>query len=322
MPDLSDAALRPEAVSFEGSAPGPRLLVLGAVHGDERCGPEAIRRVVAELGDGRRRLARGRATFVPVTNVLAYRERRREGERNLNRGLAPTDSPAVYEDHLANWLCPLIAQHDVVVDLHSFRSPGRPFVMLGPRDNPGPLERFAHARDEEALALRLGIDRIVEGWLSTYATGAMRREHAAAPERSTFRYGIGTTEYARSVGAYALTVECGQHDDPDAPFVAYRAIDRVLATLGMIDAPVPEPVASPETLLLCEVHDKADAADAFARAWRSFDAVSAGETIGTRASGERVVAPWDGWIVFPNASALAGREWFFLAKRSPRFAGG
>lgn len=321
MPGLDDPSLRPEPLEFHAAAPGPRLLVLGAVHGDERCGPEAIRRVAAEFADGRRRLVRGAVTLVPVTNLLAYRERRREGERNLNRGLAPVAAPVAYEDHLANWLCPLLARHDVLVDLHSFRSPGRPFVMLGPRDNDGPLEPFAHAAREEALALRLGIDRIVEGWLQTYATGAMRREHAASPERSTYRYGVGTTEYARSVGAYALTVECGQHEDPQAPAVAYRAIGNALATLELVEAPLPEPVLAPETLNLVEVYDRTDAADAFTRPWRSFDPVGRGEEIGVRASGERLQAPFDGWIVFPNAAALPGREWFFVARRSDRFRG-
>ena len=48
-------------------------------------------------------------------------------------------------------------------------------------------------------------------------------------------YGIGTTEYMRSQGGYAITLECGQHDDPAAPEVAYRAIRRTLAHLGLVD---------------------------------------------------------------------------------------
>jgi predicted deacylase len=319
MPTLDDPGLRPELLRFEAAAPGPKLLVLGAVHGDERCGTTAIRRVAAELASGARRLIRGAVSLVPVTNVLAHRERRREGERNLNRCLLPTTTPLVYEDHLANWLCPLIAEHDVLVDLHSFRSPGRPFVMLGPRDNPGPLEPFEHAAAEEALTLRIGVDRIVEGWLAVYAAGAMRRERAESPERATWHYGVGTTEYARSVGAYALTVECGQHDDPAAPGVAHRAIANALATLGLVDAPLPAAVRAPETLQLCEVHDKSHDEDAFARPWRSFDAVGAGELVGTRASGEPVRAARDCRIVFPNPAALAGREWFYYAERSTRF---
>ena len=37
-----------EATAFEGGAPGPRLVVLGAVHGNETCGAHAIERLLAE----------------------------------------------------------------------------------------------------------------------------------------------------------------------------------------------------------------------------------------------------------------------------------
>ena len=54
--------------------------------------------------------------------------------------------------------------------------------------------------------------------------------------------------------------------------------------------------------------------------WQSFDAVRAGDLIGQRASGADVRAPGDGWLVFPNARALARQEWFYLARASSRFA--
>jgi hypothetical protein len=57
---------------------------------------------------------------------------------------------------------------------------------------------------------------------------------------TVLRYGMGTTEYMRSTGGYALTLECGQHLDPQAPEVAYTAIKNTLAFLKLIDAPEPE----------------------------------------------------------------------------------
>jgi len=42
-------------------------------------------------------------------------------------------------------------------------------------------------------------------------------------------YGIGTTEYMRSVGGYATTLECGQHEDPRALDIGYTAIVNTLA---------------------------------------------------------------------------------------------
>ena len=314
-----------KSIRYAGTAPGPRLIVTGAVHGNEVCGTRAIGRLAAELDAGTLALVAGSLTLVPITNPKAYVLRRRAGDRNLNRALQPTEAPREFEDHVANWLCPLLAAHDVLLDLHSFQSAGRPFVMVGPRDNAGALEPFAHAADEEALALRLGVGRAVDGWLDTYAIGVARRRQAAEREGRSGtldlhpRYGVGTTEYMRAQGGWALTLECGQHDDPASPEVAYRAIRHTLAHLGLVAEPPPAAADSIEALSLVDVVDKVDAADAFVRDWRSFDALRAGDPIGRRASGETVQAPFDGWIVFPNARAEARQEWYYLARASGRF---
>jgi len=302
-----------ETHTFTGERPGPRLIVLGAVHGDETYGTRAIERLLPQLRDGPLRIVAGRLTLVPVTNRLAYDNRRRTGDRNLNRNLAPTADPQEHEDRIANQLCPLLAANEVLLDLHSFHSPGAPFVMLGPQDNQGSLEPFSHARDEEALAVRLGVSRAVDGWLDTYASGAQRRGGSA-------KYGMGTTEYMRTVGGWGLTLECGQHDDPRAPEVAYRAILNTLAHLRMIDAPAPQPQGAMEMLRLSRVVDRSDPGDRFAKDWNSFDAVKQGETIGWRSDGTEVAAPEDGFVVFPNDKALPGAEWFYFAKRHPRLA--
>lgn len=312
------------AHSYTGLAPGPRLVVIGAVHGNETCGTHAIREVLGELEAGRLALSRGSVTFVPVANPLAYRLRRRDGERNLNRRLFPVAAPQDFEDRVANWLCPLLARHDVLLDLHSFHTPGEPFVMLGPPDNAGPLEPFARAAEERALARCLGVRRFVDGWLDTYARGVARRRAADTHATSAAldpdpRYGVGTTEYMRTVGGYGVTLECGQHDEAGAAQVARHAITAALAFLGLIDADAPAPVDAPQGLRLVEVVDKQHTADAFVREWPSFTPLRAGERIGTRHDGTPVVAAEDGFIVFPNPDAAAGQEWFYLARRCALF---
>ena len=313
---------------FRALAPGPRLIVLGAVHGNETCGTRAIERVVAEIDGGALVLQRGSVTFVPVANPLAFQRRQRMGERNLNRNLYPNTQPQDYEDRVANVLCPLLAEHDVLLDLHSFHTAGEPFVMVGPRDNTGALEPFAHAAAEQALALRLGPRRIVEGWLETYATGVKRRLERTAPsERAHLlstdpRYGVGSTEYMRTQGGYGITLECGQHDDPKAPDVGWQAIHRTLAHLNMVDAPAPQATANIQLLRLDEVIDKHHANDQFSRAWASYDPLRKGDLIGTRHDGSQVLAVHDGFIVFPNPAAVAGNEWFYFAQASQRDLGG
>lgn len=309
---------------FSALQTGPRLMVTGAVHGSETCGTRGIERVLSELDSGALAVVRGSLTLVPVTNPLAYSKGERNGDRNLNRNLRPSDDPQDNEDCIANVLCPLLARHDVLLDLHSFRAGGEAFAMIGPANNAGDLEPVRHAALEQALALRLGPRRIVEGWLSTYAVGVQQRLARTHPtERSGLlsthpSYGMGTTEYMRTTGGYAITLECGQHDDPAAPEVAYRAIRNTLAHLGLVDEAPPPARTDIEFLRLAEVIDRHHADDHFTRAWSSYDRVSAGDAIGVRHDGTQVRAPRDGYIVFPDANAQTGNEWFYLAHPSTR----
>ena len=313
-----------ESIQFATPTPGPRLIVTGAVHGNETCGTIAIRRVLDDIGHGRLKIAAGEVTFVPVTNPLAFERRQRQGDRNLNRKLAPNSDPREFEDHVANWLCPLLARHDVLLDLHSFHTGGEPFVLVGPEDNAGALEPFGHAAREQALALRLGVRRIVDGWLGTYAAGVARRRAQLGPDVGAAvtldpDYGVGTTEYMRRVGGWGMTLECGQHDDPQAREVGYRAILNTLAHLRLIDAPDPASAGNVESLRLFEVVDKDHAGDRFARPWTSFDPVAAGDVIGVRHDGTPLHAPSEARVVFPNPNSEPGQEWFYLARPHGRF---
>jgi uncharacterized protein len=322
------ADLQFKQVTYSGLEKGPSLIVLGAVHGNEICGTQGIAAVMSMLDENTLHLTKGRVTFVPITNPLAYRLVQRNGDRNLNRNLSPTDSPLEFEDHIANWLCPLLADHDVLLDLHSFQSGNRPFAMLGPLDNAGGLESFTHQKLEQNVALSVGVTRFVDGWLATYDRGVKRRvaelaalDKSVAVTRANLlnadsKYGVGTTEYMRSQGGCAVTLECGQHASPEAPEVAKQAILNVMAELDLVDLPKAIKPSAPEVLSLYEVIDKVSETDAFSRAWASFDPVNKGDVIGTRTNGKVLTAVEDGFIVFPNAKSQAGQEWFYLARRN------
>ncbi|GJJ03510.1 succinylglutamate desuccinylase [Duganella rhizosphaerae] len=314
-------ALQFKSHQYSGQQPGTRLIVTGAVHGNETCGTKAITRVMQQLDSGELTIRHGSVTFVPVANPLAYARGERSGERNLNRNLFPNPHPQDFEDRVANWLCPLLAQHEVLLDLHSFNAASEPFVMVGPRNNDGPLEPFQHEQQERAMARRLGVRRFVDGWLRTYGAGVQRRLRDDSQLETVLRYGMGTTEYMRSTGGYALTLECGQHADPQAPEVGYRAIVNTLAFLGLINAPPPQPIADEamEALSMVAVYDKQHAGDSFSRAWSSFDPVRKGELIGTRADGTPVLAEFAGRILFPDAAAAANSEWYYLTRANPGF---
>jgi len=306
---------------FVSLEPGPRLIVTGAVHGNETAGTRGIERVLAEIERGEVPIVRGSVTFLPIANPLAYAKGQRFGDRNLNRRLLPTAEPHDNEDRIANVLCPLLAEHDVLLDLHSFLSPGEPFVLRGPADNVGPLEPFAHAAAEARLCAHLGVRRVVDGWMEAYAAGvARRRRLRLTPEavNEDPAYGIGTTEYMRTTGGYAVTLECGQHDDPAGPDVARQAVRQALALLGIADLPLAPPQGPFECLTLATVVDRHAAGDVFVRDWTSFDPLAPGDLIARRADGTELRATEAGYIVFPDHGALPGHEWFYLARPSRR----
>ncbi len=321
-PIITKTNMQFKSIQYAGRRPGPRIIVTGAVHGNETCGTKAILRVIDDIESGRANIVAGHVTFVPVTNPLAYAKGERAGDRNLNRNLYPVETPKDFEDHVANWLCPLLAAHDVLLDLHSTRASNPAFAMLGPVDNDGPLQPFCHYAKERAMAQHLGVHRFVDGWLGTYALGVARRQAQARDSGSQLnplntdpRYGVGTTEYMRSVGGYSITLECGQHDAPESPDVGYQAIVNTLAFLGISDTPPPAPVGDVEELHMYEVIDKAHVDDTFSREWASFNPVASGELIATRHDGHRIVAENDCYILFPDAKALPGNEWFYLARQ-------
>lgn len=307
---LRRAVADPEVLhwhTWAALAPGPSLVVLGAVHGNEVCGAHAIVRAIDDLTHGRLRLLRGRLTLVPVANPLAFAQATREGQRNLNRRFLPQPEPQDYEDRITHQLAPLLAQHEVLLDLHSFHTPGDPFAMVGPRNNSGAREPFARAAEEMALARALGAQQVVEGWLEVYDRAAGLRGELPDDE------GIGTNEYMRSQGGYAVTIECGQHEDPEAIDVATRAIHGALAHLELAHVPAPPRFAGPAARLK-DVVLRESPADRLAQDWHSFDAVQAGDVIAHRADGTPVAAPYDGCVLFPHPEAEVGQELFYLAE--------
>jgi uncharacterized protein len=165
--------------------------------------------------------------------------------------------------------------------------------------------------------------------MPAFALGVSRRAN------DKVSYGVGTTEYMRSQGGIAVTVECGNHVDPQAPEVAYQAIHRALRNFDLIEVcdvhgtvlsmPSTPKVKteSMEVLELYEVIDRHHIDDVFVKPWRSFDPVQVNEVIAYRAAqngqtAQAVMAPQAGRIVFPNANAVVGKEWFYLARISHR----
>ena len=277
---------------------GPTLTVLGAVHGNERCGAEAINRLVAELDTGAVSLDRGTLQLVPVTNPRAYREGVRFVERNLNRFLFPKAEKKYYEDLLDPIVCDVLDRTDVLLDLHSYTSQGGPFIFLGP-----------HNAKELAFATALGVPDFVYGWSEAFGNANSKDVDSKESQ--------GTTEYARTRGALAVTLECGNHANADAADVGYRGILRALAHLGMLDAKSraaleAQPSSAGQRCVKMKSMHRREAGAEFAKPWKHFDPVAKGEAMARLKDGTAITASDDGFIVLPKDSAGPGEEWFFF----------
>jgi uncharacterized protein len=281
------------SVTFAGLEPGPKFLVLGAVHGNEKCGTKAIFRIIEDIESGHLPIVKGQVTFVPIANPRAYELDRRYAERNLNRYLVPMKNPDCYEARLGNILCPMLAACDVLLDVHSYTVGGPAFASVDKAKD-----------DEKAFAAMLGAQSLICGWEAAYAATG---RHAGAHSDES----IGTTEYARRHGAMAALIECGQHHDPEAPEIAYRAIRNALGTLEMTAETKLERRKVPRLVIITHVYYRDGAGD-LSRPWKNMEPVIKGETLAMDAKNIPILAPDNGFIIMPKADCPIGEEWFYF----------
>ena len=272
-----------------GVAPGPHLVVFGAIHGNEVCGPLALQRLMEEFESGKRTLLKGTCTFVPVCNARAFAANTRYIEENLNRVFLVREDPTSHEGQLANELAPLVHQADYLLDLHSMQADGEPFVFL---NNPNrSSEEFCHA---------LGVPCIMKGWPELYA---------AHPDKLA----NCTQSFADRLAIPNALIECGRHDDPQSVEVAYRTVLNALNFLGLC-ATGPVILRTTRFLELRSIFFREHAGDTFVKTWRNFEPVRQGDIVGHRATGEPVRSNVDGFIVFPSPVSAVGTEWFYVAE--------
>lgn len=282
-----------KTLRYDSFQAGTHLLILGAVHGNEKCGTKGIMRLIEEIDAGKINLISGKLTLVPICNPRAYDENKRFIERNLNRRMYPKDIKKDYEDNIDPILCPIIESADIMLDLHSYESAGNEFGFLG-----------HETRAELDFCLNLGVENFVYGWSEAFSKAA-----------SDPRESMGTTEYAREFNIPAVTIECGQHLNMDAPEIAYRTILYALKYCGLIDeCPFP-PVTSHSFTKMQTVFYKKRAGE-WTRPFKHYDIVKKDEVLAVYEDGEKIIAPHDGVIILPKSEAKIDGEWFYFGVKT------
>lgn len=274
---------------------GISILFFGAIHGDEPCGPTALKKLAGKFSTGELQVLNGSVTIIPVCNPKAFAGGVRYCEENLNRVFTHHPDPKTYEAKLANELALAVDQCDVLIDLHSTSSSSAPFVFLD-------YESDANRQ----LAMATGLSNVLAGWIELY-----EKIGKTDPKKPSY----DTGHYAHEKGKVSVTVECGQHQSVSAERVAYRSAVNVLRYFGVIKGKTARVKTTEQKVFRLDRAYFADSAgDVLVKKWKNFEPVSRGQAIGQREGGVIVSALYDGYVVMPKQNSRAGDEWFYLAK--------
>jgi len=278
-----------EKYVFSGHKEGKKLIVLAAIHGNETAGTNAIKRLVKEFDEGKYTLTAGKLTLVPVCNVEAYEIGVRQIDENLNRVMIMHDNPQTYEQTLANEICPLIKENDVLLDLHSTHCEGDvPFVIC---DYPDDINnKFIN---------RLPIGYVLYGWPDVYAHQKEIEDYC-------------TERCAHMSGCSAITLECGYYKAKEAIDIAYQSIVRTLSVLEMI-APIETAISVQKKILIKNYVTKLRGG-CLLKPYVHLDKVKKDEPIARYNDGEILYAESNGYILLPNSVADIGTEWYYFGQ--------
>lgn len=276
-----------KSYTFSSLTAGKNLVILGGVHGNETCGPTAMRQIIQELEEGRLTLKSGSVTFVPECNPRAALADTRFMEENLNRVFCPHKNPSTYEQRLANVLTKIVDAADYVLDLHSFHVPGVSIVF---QDYAG--QQRTHFAEVQ------GVEYLILGFAEVYQDAAVSA--------------YSTETYAYEIGKIAVTVEAGSHKDPTCVPRVHRMILNSMKHLGLVEGTpvIPHPM---KKIHLQQVVMKFKSGH-LTQNFDNIHPMRAGDVVAVYEDGDTFVMPDDGFVFMPNPGALMNQEWFYIGK--------
>ncbi|MFQ5537713.1 MAG: succinylglutamate desuccinylase/aspartoacylase family protein [Gemmatimonadota bacterium] len=294
-----------------GIRPGPTLLGIGGLHGNETAGVEALKRVLRSL-EGREEHLHGEFVAV-VGNVPALEAGRRFIDRDLNRAWTPKRLERLREEHSLNGCSEdreqvelLQVAEEIVeeargpvyaLDLHTTSGFGGSFSTFG---DSLPNREFAA---QIPVPMVLGLEELVEGTFLSFLG----------------RHGLITVAF-----------ESGQHEEPEAVDRAEAGLWIALEAAGLFrNGHLPE--AREGRLLLAgqsrglpralEMRYRYDVTPEtrfrMRPGFRNFQPVFEGQALAEEHDGV-VKAPWTGRILMPLYQEQ-GEDGFFLVREFGTF---
>jgi predicted deacylase len=282
---------------IRGTRPGPTLVLVGAIHGNEPAGIIAAQSVLADLpvdvvsGEILALVGNARAIAAGV-RFLAHDLNRLWSPERIAEARAGSDAPELLElAELADAFDRVIeraAGTVYVVDMHTTSAAGMPFAVVGATP--------AHRRFAEKFAMVgiVGLEETLAGVVTRYLAGR---------------------------GCVTLAIEGGQSATTQAAANLEASVTLALEAAGVVDA-VPGAAAAREHLtavrgelpLLIEVaarhHVAAGSGFVMEPGFANIQHVAAGTLLARDKSGE-IRAPFDGYLMLPLYQPQGDDGFFF-----------
>lgn len=204
----------PYAHQFDSGKPGPHVAITALIHGNEVCGAHALDLLLRE--GFRPAIGKLSLIFCNVAAYLRFSADEPTASRFVDEDMNRVWDPATLDGNRrtieldrAREIEPLIAEVDLLLDLHSMQQPSPPLMLSGP---------LAKGRE---LAAKVGVP----------ATVVADQGHKAGRRMRDYG-GFGDPASEKN----ALLVECGQHWEQSSRTVAIETMFRFLHAVGQADA--------------------------------------------------------------------------------------
>lgn len=263
-------------IELTGPEKGPTNMIAVGVHGNERCGIDAINELLPTL-----KIARGRV-LIAYGNPRAIEQGMRYVEENLNRlfksdEILSEKEKSSYEYSRAQFLKKYLNQADYLLDIHASLTPNS--------------QRFIICEENaQNIAKYLPVPLAVSGF-DTVEPG-------------------GTDYYMNQQGKTGVCIECGYLDDPSSKDVAKESIIAFLTACGNITGTskvYPQSSIEVKGLYLTKNNF------APSKKFKDFEEANLNQIIGTDGK-EKIKMPINGVVLFVRKRECPNEEAFLYGQ--------
>lgn len=270
-------------IYIKGTHPGPCVVIMGGIHGNEPLGVMVINELKKFL---KKDMVNGEI-FLILGNPKAYQKKQRFIDCDLNRIFHLKFSKKLNtEEHRALEIAPILKKADYLLDIHSTQKPSIPFIYT------------------TAKASHFKLANIFE---TKFIVTSSKKFKAL---KST----ISTDNFVDNHGGIGITYESGWNEDLTKFSTALEKSKKFLSTVGALSTNYTD--KKPTTQIHLEVQGILTPLSKdfkFTKDYSNFDLVKSGKTI-AKDKNKSIKRPYNCYIVFPKKEIEPGKTACYLAK--------